>query len=75
MVTRHSGSGRIGEDRHQKWDVAEGGAVQLTLARRYLDDSDPRRKWAASKVAEKLLEDERGRDQPWRARMMRLRCP
>lgn len=40
--------------------------VRLTLARRYLGDEDPRKKWSANDMAEKLLsEGEVARVKPW----------
>jgi hypothetical protein len=51
--------------------------VQLTLARRYVDDSDPRKKWTTpGRVATELLADRQGASAgggPWHAAAMRLK--
>jgi hypothetical protein len=59
--------------------LESGGStgVQLTLARRYVDDADPRKKWTtADRVTTELLSDRQGAfadGGPWRAAAMKLK--
>ena len=44
----------------------DGGGIQLTLARRYLEDDDPRAKWSSpARVVEELLRKEPTGGPPW----------
>ena len=56
-------------------DDGSGGGVWLTLARRYLDDADPRKKWTAQRVWEQLQQEATpaSTSKPWRSPSMRLR--
>jgi hypothetical protein len=71
-------AGKIGpgkDDKSEAADVTASDVVQLTLARRYLDDSDPRTKWSAKRAAEGLKSEGSGASiaAPWRSESMRLR--
>ena len=58
-------------------DSTDDGGLRLTLARRYLDDGDPRANWSVAKVAGELRDDTRevAAAGPWRAKAMRLHVP
>lgn len=56
-----------------KLESASGGAMELTLARRYVDDADPRKKWTtADKVADQLLAAPGAAGAPWTSAAMKM---